>query len=52
MGGSYMAHHAPWYYNPDNLPVDEKYYITHLEPNKGPTYSMRLKEDLLKENKL
>ena len=27
--GDMMAYHVPWYYTPDNLPEDEKYYSIH-----------------------
>lgn len=50
MGGDFIARHEPWYYDPSNLPEDELYYIKNLQPNKGPTYSMRLKELLQQEN--
>lgn len=50
MGGDFVARHEPWYYDPSNLPADELYYIKNLQPNKGPTYSMRLQEQLKQEN--
>jgi len=43
-GGAYMARHLPWYYDYNNLPEDEKYYIMNLEPGKGPCWSFRAKE--------
>jgi glycosyltransferase involved in cell wall biosynthesis len=30
MGGLYFARHAPWYYDTNNLPDDEKYYYQHI----------------------
>jgi hypothetical protein len=29
-GGLYFARHAPWYYDTDNLPEDEKYYYENI----------------------
>lgn len=43
-GGNYVARHLPWYYDYNNLPEDEKYYIMNLEPGKGPCWSFRAKE--------
>lgn len=47
MGGKYVARHIPWYYDINNLPEDELHYITNLEPNKGPTYSMNIKNMMM-----
>ena len=30
VGKPYLVKHAPFYYDPDNLPEDEKYYLTHM----------------------
>jgi hypothetical protein len=30
VGEPYIAKHAPFYYNPESLPDDEKYYLTHM----------------------
>ena len=30
MGGSYFARHAPWYYDTNNLPDDERYYYEKI----------------------
>jgi len=43
MGGKYIARHMPWYYDINNLPEDEYFYLKHLEYNKGPVYSIRIK---------
>lgn len=43
-GYPYVARHLPWYYDYNNLPEDEKYYILHLEANQGPTWAWRAKE--------
>lgn len=44
MGGNYIAKHMPWYYDINNLPKDESYYIQHLKPNRGPVYSKLIKD--------
>ena len=33
--GDFMAYHLPWYFDYDNLPEDEKYYVEHAEPCAG-----------------
>jgi len=30
VGVPYIVKHAPFYYNPDSLPEDEKYYLSHM----------------------
>jgi hypothetical protein len=30
VGEPYIVKHAPFYYDPDNLPEDEKYYLQHM----------------------
>jgi len=30
VGMPYIVKHAPFYYNPDSLPEDEKYYLAHM----------------------
>ena len=35
VGIPYIAKHAPFYYNPENLPEDEKYYLTHMNRNSS-----------------
>ncbi len=52
MGGKYIARHMPFYYDNDNLPEDELYYITHLEANRGPVVSMTVKQYLQQQGKL
>lgn len=42
-GGVYLGRHIPWYYDYNNLPEDEKYYIMNLEANKGPYWSLHAK---------
>lgn len=46
MGGQFVAKHMPWYYDIENLPEDELYYLKNLKPNRGPTYSMQVKNTL------
>lgn len=46
LGGNYMARHIPWYYDVDNLPADEIYYLKHLEAGKGPAYSWQMKSSI------
>jgi hypothetical protein len=29
--GSYFAKHMPWYYDSNNLPDDESYYLQHIQ---------------------
>ena len=31
--GNLMAYHLPWYFDYDNLPEDEKYYMNHADKN-------------------
>lgn len=38
-GGDYVARHAGWYYDFDNLPEDEKYYLKNLSIGNGITWS-------------
>ena len=45
LGGKYMAKHTPWYYDPNNLPEDEKYYLEHLQP-KMSDYSWVMKNSI------
>jgi hypothetical protein len=47
MGGSYVAKHMPWYYDINNLPDDEAYYLKNLKPKRGPTHSMMVKQTLV-----
>jgi hypothetical protein len=35
VGYPYVVKHAPFYYDPLNLPTDERYYIEHLNPNSS-----------------
>ena len=30
VGEPYIVKHAPFYYNPESLPEDEKYYLAHM----------------------
>lgn len=43
-GGKLIARHIPWYYDLNNLPEDEMYYLRNLAPNRGPGYSMEVKK--------
>lgn len=45
MGGNYIARHYPWYYDINNLPEDESYYIRNLTATY-PTYSTLIKKKL------
>ncbi|MBR3746541.1 MAG: hypothetical protein IKN27_06230, partial [Selenomonadaceae bacterium] len=31
--GDFMAYHLPWYFDYENLPEDEKYYMAHADKN-------------------
>lgn len=44
LGGKYVAQHIPWYYDTNNLPDDEKYYLKNLQSGKGPAYSWNMKQ--------
>jgi hypothetical protein len=46
MGGSFIMKHMPWYYDYENLPADEQYYLERLKANRGPTYSMNIKKTI------
>ncbi len=46
VAGDYTATHRPWYYEIDNMPDDERYYLTKLEAGKGPNYSMMIKNTI------
>lgn len=52
MGGKYTARHIPFYYDINNLPEDELYYVTNLKPNRGPVTSMSVKQYLHDHGKL
>lgn len=41
--GDLMARHLPWYFNYDNLPEDEQYYLDHAD--KSSTIGNNLRED-------
>lgn len=43
LAGDYTARHVPWYYDGDNLPDDERYYLDHIEHQNALFYSPRLK---------
>lgn len=45
MGGNHMARHIPWYYDINNLPEDELYYIKNLDPKRA-SYSRMVKDKL------
>jgi len=46
MGYHYVATHEPWYYDNDNLPEDELYYVTHLNRRSGAVWSVKVKDKL------
>jgi hypothetical protein len=35
VGVPYIVKHAPFYYDPNNLPEDEKYYLAHMNKNSS-----------------
>ena len=35
VGIPYIVKHAPFYYNPESLPEDEKYYLQHMNKNSS-----------------
>lgn len=35
VGTPYIVKHAPFYYDPENLPEDEKYYLEHMNKNSS-----------------
>lgn len=43
--GTYFARHVPWYYDSNNLPTDETYYLQHIVGSR-PHWSNLLKETL------
>jgi hypothetical protein len=45
MGYPHMAKHMPWYYDVDNLPEDEYYYVKNLDPRMA-SYSRMVKEKI------
>ena len=45
--GNYFARHTPWYFDSNNLPVDEIYYLDHISGAR-PHWSNALKEVLSK----
>ena len=45
--GKRMARHLPWYYDYENLPEDERYYMEHA--NKSATLVQRVKSAFQKE---
>lgn len=47
-GFPYLARHIPWYYDFNNLPEDEKYYLTNLPDGTGACWSWRAKNEALK----
>lgn len=46
MGYPYVATHEPWYYDTDNLPEDELYYVSHLSRQSGAVWSVKIKDKL------
>ena len=44
IAGEFVARHLPWYYDPTNMPIDEYYYLTNLQENRGPAYSPQVKK--------
>ena len=44
IGYPYMCSHLPWYYDQNNLPVDEKYYIEHA--NKSSSFATRYRKSI------
>jgi hypothetical protein len=50
LGYPYVAKHLPWYYDYNNLPDDEKYYLMNLESGKGPAWSWEAKNLITDQN--
>ena len=44
--GNLMAYHLPWYFDYDNLPEDEKYYMNHADKNSVTSVKKFLGKDL------
>ena len=44
-GGNYVARHAGWYYDYDNLPEDESHYLKNLKIGQGLSWSEWSKQD-------
>ena len=44
IAGEFVAKHLPWYYDTNNMPADEYYYLTNLQENRGPAYSHQVKK--------
>lgn len=44
IAGDFCSRHMPWYYDVDNLPEEERYYLTHLVDGRGPAYSWQVKK--------
>lgn len=42
--GNLMAYHLPWYFDYDNLPEDEKYYMEHADKNSVTSVKKFLEE--------
>jgi hypothetical protein len=36
--GDFFARHEPWYFDTNDLPEDEKYYLEHFEENRNRTH--------------
>jgi hypothetical protein len=47
--GNYFARHSPWYYDTNNLPDDEVYYLQHIEGPR-PHWSNILKSIISEKN--
>ena len=44
--GDLQAYHLPWYFDYDNLPDDEKYYVEQAQPCAGTATQFKQRNDL------
>ncbi len=45
VGGRITARHLPWYYDYEQLPEDEAYYLAHADQSSSLARELRLRED-------
>lgn len=45
LAGPFTARHTPWYWNPDDLPEDVRWYLDHLNPSFS-TWSTRVRDSI------
>lgn len=49
LAGEHQCRHLPWYYSSENLPEDERYYLSNFCHGTGLFYTPRLRDQLLKQ---